>query len=456
MSAFTDELVKTCRGQVLLDGAIPAKLLSDFIGALKGHAEAYLKAADRDDVIAAVKLAAAHHVSVTVRSGGTTLVGATVPDGGLVLDVSGLNRVLDFDAANMCVTVEPGITQKDLIAYVESRGFIYPPDPAEKLGTIGGNVSTNAGGMRAVKYGVTRDFVLALELVRPDGEVITLGRRVRKNATGLNLKEIVIGSEGGFGVITKVTLKLVPKPESSLSALLCYRSLDDACRSVNAILGAHLDPTAVEFQERKVIAFAEKFCGKAFPEPSSKAYLIVTFDGTPQSVKERVARCKEVAASCGCFALIPLDDEKITADIWEVRGAVARAVNATGPWEPVDTVVPLDQIAAFMERVGRISEEEGVRALGFGHAGDGNVHLCVLRDAIPKAQWPKRLDRTLARIYDAAYELGGLISGEHGIGKAKRKYFLEHADPSERELMLGVKRSFDPENRFNPHDAYAL
>ncbi|MGN0908209.1 MAG: FAD-binding oxidoreductase [Succinivibrio sp.] len=456
MADFVSELKQAVKGQVIEGGEIPQKLLTDFVGTLKGRADAYLKAAGRDDVIAAVKLARRHKAPVVVRSGGTNLVGATVPDGGLVLDVSGMNRVLSFDEPTMSVTVEPGITLKDLIAYVESRGYMYPPDPAEKLGTIGGNVAMNSGGMRAVKYGVTRDYVLSLDLVRPDGEVVTLGRKVRKNATGLNLKECVIGSEGSLGVIVSVTLKLVPLPEYSLSAILAYRSLADGIRSVNAILGAHLDPTAIEFQEKKVIAYGEKFLGKEFPVPSAVAYLIVTFDGTRESVRERLAKCGEVVRKNGAFEVVPLDDPKLAADVWEIRGALARAVKASGPWEPVDTVVPLDQIAPFVASVNRISDEEGVRIVAFGHAGDGNVHLCVLKDQIPDADWPSRLDRVLRRVYDSAYEKGGMLSGEHGIGKAKRRYFLEHADKEERELMLKVKAAFDPDNLFNPHDGYAL
>ncbi len=456
MADFASELKEAVKGQVIEGDRIPPKFLTDFVGTLKGRADAYLKAAGRDDVIAAVKLAFKHKVPVVVRSGGTNLVGATVPEGGLVLDMSGMDKVMSFDKPTMSITVEPGITLKDLIAYVEARGCMYPPDPAEKLGTIGGNVAMNSGGMRAVKYGVTRDYVLSLDLVRPDGQLVTLGRKVRKNATGLNLKECVIGSEGSLGVIVSVTLRLVPLPEHSLSAILAYHSLADGIRSVNAILDAHLDPTAIEFQEKKVIACGEKFLGKQFPVPSAVAYLIVTFDGTRKSVEERLSRCGEVARKSGAFDVVPLSDPKLAAEVWEIRGALARAVKASGPWEPVDTVVPLDQIAPFVESVNRISEEEGVRIVAFGHAGDGNVHLCVLKDQIPDAQWPARLDRVLRRVYDSAYDKGGMLSGEHGIGKAKRRYFLEHAHKDERELMLKVKAAFDPDNLFNPHDGYAL
>lgn len=456
MSDFSLELKKAVKGEILEGDSIPAKLLTDFVGTLKGYADVYLKASGRDDVVAAVKLAQRFKVPVVVRSGGTNLVGATVPEGGLVLDVSGMNKVISFDEPTMSITVEPGITLKDLIAYVEARGYMYPPDPAEKLGTIGGNVAMNSGGMRAVKYGVTRDYVLSLDLVRPDGEVVTFGRKVRKNATGLNLKECVIGSEGSLGVIVSVTLKLVPLPEYSLSAILAYHSLEEGIKSVNAILGAHLDPTAIEFQEKKVIAYGEKYLGAEFPVPSAVAYLIVTFDGTKDSVLERLEKCESVVKKNGAFEVVPLTDPELAAKVWEIRGALARAVKATGPWEPVDTVVPLDEIAPFVASVNQISEDEGVRIVAFGHAGDGNVHLCVLKDQISDSEWPARLDRVLRLVYQSAYDKGGMLSGEHGIGKAKRRYYLEHANKDERELMLKVKAAFDPENLFNPHDGYTL
>ncbi len=456
MSDFIEELKSQVHGLLIFGDEIPAKLLSDFVGTLKGRADVYLKAKDRDDIIKAVKLAYKYRIPTVVRSGGTNLVGATVPDGGLVLDVSGLNRILSFDESTMSITVEPGVVLKDLISYVEARGYLYPPDPAEKLGTIGGNVATNAGGMRAVKYGVTRDYVLSLELVTPEGEVLQLGATVRKNTAGLNLKETVIGSEGTLGVITKITLKLVPLPEFNLSAILAFKSLHEGITCVNSIIAANLDPTAIEFQEKKVIALGEKYIGKEFPVPSAVAYLIVTLDGDKKSVLERMERLKQVAGANGCFEVVTLDDPEVEKNVWEIRGALARSVNASGIWEPVDSVVPLDKIADFVKGVDSISKQEQVRIVAFGHAGDGNVHLCVIKDDISDESWPALLDRTLDSIYTLVYALGGRLSGEHGVGKGKRKYYLEQVNPLERKLQIAVKQAFDTYNLFNPHDGYAL
>ena len=456
MTTFIEELKAKALGEIIEGNAIPAKLLTDFVGALKGRADVYLKVKDRNAVIEAVRLAYKYRVPTVVRSGGTNLVGATVPEGGMVLDVSALNHILEFDEDNMTVTVEPGVVLKDLIAYVEARGCMYPPDPAEKLGTIGGNVATNAGGMRAVKYGVTRDYVLALELVTPQGEILELGAKVRKNAAGLNLKETVVGSEGTLGVITRITLKLVPLPEYDLSAVLAFNSLDEGIRCVNAIIAARLDPTAIEFQEKKVIALGEKFIGKEFPVPKAKAYLVVTLDGSRESVSQRIEKLREVAVAHGCFEMVPLDDPQVAKNVWEIRGALARSVNASGIWEPVDSVVPLDKIADFVAVVDKISSEERVRIVAFGHAGDGNVHLCVIKDEICDQDWPLVLDRTLSRIYSEVYAMGGRLAGEHGVGKGKRKYYLEQVCPAERSLMIAVKQAFDIHNLFNPHDGYTL
>lgn len=446
----------TLKGLLLSDKNIPQHLLTDFVGSRKGQAHLYFRPDDEDSLQQAVKLAYAHRLPVTVRGAGTNLVGATVPQGGLLLDVSALNKILNLDESNMCITVQPGVVLKDLIAFVESRGYFYPPDPAEKNATIGGNVATNAGGMRAVKYGVTRDYVLSLELIRVDGTKVVLGAKTRKDTTGLSLKNLVIGSEGTLGIISRIVLKLLPLPAFSQSAVIAYHSLSDGIASVNHILNARLYPTAIEFVERRCIALGERFLHKEFPCPDADSFLIVTFDGDKSQVKEKLQVLSGVVLSHGAYEVVQLDDPVVAANVWSVRSALAQAVKASGVWEPVDTVVPLAKIAEFVKSCRRISEDLQIRIVPFGHAGDGNVHLCVLKDNLSDDKWPELLDRTLDALYDSAYSLGGLISAEHGIGKAKRKYFLKHVDPAVRELMLGVKHSFDPNNLLNPHDGYSL
>ena len=257
----------------LLTGAdIPAEYQSDVLGRVHGSAEALAFPLSTEEVSALLRYAHEHRVPVTPRGAGTNLVGSTVPlEGGIILDLSRMDRVLELDEDTMTVTVEPGMLLQDLQAYVEARGLFYPPDPGEKASSIGGNISTNAGGMRAVKYGVTRDYVRGLEVVLADGTVVQVGGKQVKDASGLSLKHLLIGSEGTLAVITKCLLRLVPKPEASLSVLVPYADLKTGIQSVLTILRANANPTAVEFMERKVVALGERFCGVSYPRPDALA-----------------------------------------------------------------------------------------------------------------------------------------------------------------------------------------
>ena len=443
------------KGELVFAPFIDKKYLSDFIGYYQGKADVYVKPVDDEEVQTVMKIAYANKLNVTIRGAGTNLAGSTIPDGGVVLDMSGMNKILKLDEDTLTITVEPGVILKDLIKYVEDRGYLYAPDPAEKGASIGGNVSTNAGGMRAVKYGVTRNYVLGLDLVKVDGTKISLGSKTYKYSSGLNLQQLVVGSEGTLGVITKITLKLLPLPEFTLNTVIAFDSLSQGIKNVNKIFKSHLDPTAIEFVEKKVIAYGEKFLNKEFPCQRAKSYLIVALDGDKDGVYERFEKLKQVVTDNGAIDVIPLDDPAVAKEVWEIRGAIARAVNASGPWEPIDTVVPLDKITTFVDYVNSLIEQGYPRMVAFGHAGDGNVHLCVLKDDIPDDKWRDILNDTMEKLYGKAYELGGLVSGEHGVGKGKRKYFIENTDPLERELMINVKKSFDEFNLLNPHNGYA-
>ena len=443
------------KGELVFAPFIDKKYLSDFIGYYQGKADVYVKPVDDEDVQTVMKIAYANKLNVTIRGAGTNLAGSTIPDGGVVLDMSSMNKILKLDEDTLTITVEPGVILKDLIKYVEDRGYLYAPDPAEKGASIGGNVSTNAGGMRAVKYGVTRNYVLGLDLVKVDGTKISLGSKTYKYSSGLNLQQLVVGSEGTLGVITKITLKLLPLPEFTLNTVIAFDSLSQGIKNVNKIFKSHLDPTAIEFVEKKVIAYGEKFLNKEFPCQRAKSYLIVALDGDKDGVYERFEKLKQVVTDNGAIDVIPLDDPAVAKEVWEIRGAIARAVNASGPWEPIDTVVPLDKITTFVDYVNSLIEQGYPRMVAFGHAGDGNVHLCVLKDDIPDDKWRDILNDTMEKLYGKAYELGGLVSGEHGVGKGKRKYFIENTDPLERELMINVKKSFDEFNLLNPHNGYA-
>ncbi|MCH5208523.1 MAG: FAD-binding protein [Oscillospiraceae bacterium] len=436
---------------------IEEKYLSDTLGRLKGNASALVFVKSAEEVSGILKAASERHIPVTPRGAGTNLVGSTVPeDGGLILDFSLMNRVLELDEQTMTVTVEPGILLQELQNFVESKGLFYPPDPGEKLSTIGGNISTNAGGMRAVKYGVTRDYVRGLEVVLANGEIITAGGKNVKDASGLSLKNLFIGSEGTLCAITKCVLKLIPKPEFSKSALIAYPDLDSGISSVLSILRANANPTAVEFIARDVAKLGEDFSGVKYPRPDAGSYILLTFDGRRSEVEDSVNRIRELALDTGAMEYIPLDDPDYAADIWKVRGALVKAVEATSEQEPVDIVVPINKTAEFIRFVNSVEKETGVRMVSFGHAGDGNVHLCVVRGKRGDEEWKNALHGVMTKIYGKAYELGGITSGEHGIGISKREYFLRETHSENIAVMNRIKDALDPLHILNDKKSYIV
>ena len=397
-----------------------------------------------------------NRIPVTPRGAGTNLVGSTVPlqGGGILLDLSRMNRVLELDTDTMTMTVEPGILLQDVQAYVEARGFFYPPDPGEKASSIGGNISTNAGGMRAVKYGVTRDYVRGLEVVLADGTVMTVGGKQVKDASGLSLKHLFIGSEGTLAVITKCILRLLPKPESTVSVLVPYPDLDTGIRSVLTILRADANPTAVEFMERKVVALGEEFSGVRYPRPDAGSYILLTFDGHRSEVEANTARVRELALQNGALDYIVLTDTAQASAIWKVRGALVKAVEAVSEQEPVDIVVPISRTADFIRFINELEASSGMQMISFGHAGDGNVHLCVVRGARDENTWQRELYANMDAAYAKAYLLGGVASGEHGIGLSKRRYFLRQTPAENLAVMNAVKDTLDPLHILNDQKSY--
>lgn len=445
---------------------IPEKYLSDTLGRLKGEAAALVFPQSTEEVSKILKYAHKHDIPVTPRGAGTNLVGSTVPvDGGIILDLSHMDKVLELDENTMTITVQPGLLLQDLQKYVEERGLFYPPDPGEKASSIGGNISTNAGGMRAVKYGVTRDYVRGLEVVTADGSVLTAGGKNVKDASGLSLKNLYIGSEGTLAVITKCILKLIPKPETSLSVLVPYPDLKTGIRSVLSVLRANANPTAVEFMERKVVTLGEDFLGVKYPYPEAGSYILLTFDGHASEVRENAERIRKLALDGGALAYLPLTDTAqnnpsndipSAADIWKVRGALVKAVEAFSEQEPVDIVVPIDKTAEFISFINKLDEESGMQMVSFGHAGDGNVHLCVVRGDRDLKTWHKELKANMDKAYHKAYELGGITSGEHGIGISKRRYFLRETPGENLEIMNRIKDALDPKHILNDKKSYIL
>lgn len=436
---------------------IPPEYLSDTLGRRKGEASALVFAKSTEEVSKLLQYAHANKIPVTPRGAGTNLVGSTVPvDGGIILDLSQMNRILELDAETMTVTVEPGLLLQDLQAYVEEHGLFYPPDPGEKASSIGGNISTNAGGMRAVKYGVTRDYVRGLEVVTADGTVLTVGGKNVKDASGLSLKHLYIGSEGTLAVITKCVLKVIPKPEASLSILVPYPDLKTGIGSVLSILRADANPTAVEFMERNVVKLGEDFSGVRYPCPEAGSYILLTFDGREGEVAASAERIQALALSSGALDYILLTDPQQAADIWKVRGALVKAVEAVSEQEPVDIVVPINRTAEFIGYINQLEQSSGMRMVSFGHAGDGNVHLCVVRGDRDEETWQKELHENMDQAYHKAYQLGGIASGEHGIGISKRRYFLRETHWENLRAMNQIKDALDPLHILNDKKSYLV
>lgn len=434
---------------------IPPEYLSDTLGRRKGEASALVFAKSTEEVSKVLEYAHANRIPVTPRGAGTNLVGSTVPvDGGIILDLSQMNRILELDTETMTVTVEPGLLLQDLQAYVEEHNLFYPPDPGEKASSIGGNISTNAGGMRAVKYGVTRDYVRGLEVVTADGTVLTVGGKNVKDASGLSLKHLYIGSEGTLAVITKCILKVIPKPETSLSILVPYPDLTTGIGSVLNILRADANPTAVEFMERNVVRVGEDFSGVRYPCPEAGSYILLTFDGREGEVAASAERIQTLALSSGALDYILLTDPQQAADIWKVRGALVKAVEAVSEQEPVDIVVPINRTAEFIGYINQLEQSSGMRMVSFGHAGDGNVHLCVVRGDRDEETWQKELHENMDKAYHKAYQLGGIASGEHGIGISKRRYFLRETHWENLRAMNQIKDALDPLHILNDKKSY--
>ncbi|MDF2945077.1 MAG: linked oxidase domain protein [Herbinix sp.] len=400
-----------------------------------------------------MKYAFINNIPVTPRGSGTGLVGASVAmEHGIMLDTTLMNHVLELDEDNLTITVEPGVLLMELSAYVQERDLFYPPDPGEKSATIGGNISTNAGGMRAVKYGVTRDYVRGLEVVLPDGSIVEFGGKVVKNSTGYAMKDLMVGSEGTLGIITKATLKLIPLPQKAISLLIPFPSLEQAIRTVPMIIKSKSAPTAIEFMQREVIMDAEKYLGKKFPDNSADAYLLLKFDGnSTQEIEKAYDSVAKICLAQGAIDILISDTTEREESIWKARGAFLEAIKGSTTYmDEVDVVVPRSSVNEMVEYIHSLYKEVNIRIKSFGHAGDGNLHAYILKDELSEEEWEERMTEAMDKIYGKAKELRGQVSGEHGIGFAKKSYLFESLDPATVEIMRGIKKAFDPKNILNP------
>ncbi|MBQ1212135.1 MAG: FAD-binding oxidoreductase [Clostridia bacterium] len=425
----------------------------DELGGTYSKPDAVVKAISADEISAVCKYAYEHDIPVTARGSGTGLVGSCVPVcNGIIIDTTLMNHFLELDEENLTLTVEPGVLLMEISKYVEEHDLFYPPDPGEKTATIGGNISTNAGGMRAVKYGVTRDYVRQLEVVLPDGRIVTFGGKIVKNSSGYDLKDLIIGSEGTLGIITKATLKLLPLPKKTISLLIPFPDLSTAIKTVPAIIKAKCIPTAIEFMQKEVISDAESYLGSKFPDSSADAYLLLKFDGqSTQEIEGYYDGAAQICLERGAKDIFISDTAERDETIWKARGAFLEAIkNSTTDMDEVDVVVPRSNVSEMVEFSHKLQEKVGARIKCFGHAGDGNLHIYVLKDDLTEEQWKEKLGEAMDHMYAKAKELKGEVSGEHGIGYAKKEYLHRSLDPVSIELMRGIKKVFDPKNLLNP------
>ena len=407
-------------------------------------------------VAAIVKTCAAEGIPITTRGAGSGLAGGCLPVcGGVVVSTARMNRILAIDERNLQVRTQPGVITEELQNAVAARGLFYPVDPASRgWCTIGGNVGTNAGGPRAVKYGVVRDYVLNLEVVLATGEVIWTGADTLKNSTGYNVTQLMVGSEGTLGIVTEIVLRLLPRPTHDLLLLVPFARAEDACAAVAAIFSEGVIPSAIEFMERTAIELAAAYTHTA-PVPGlhddTAAQLLIEVDGT--RLEPLMEDCETIAAVVerhGAGEVLFADSEALKRELWNLRRNVGQAVKLASAYKEEDTVVPRAELPALLRLVKEIGGRYGFESVCYGHAGDGNLHVNILRGTLSDRAWTQELPRAIRELFAGVRALGGTISGEHGVGLVQRRYLDIVFTPPARRLQAAIKAAFDPAGILNP------
>jgi len=438
-----------------------AKYGSDETEKLHYSPQVVVKPRTTEEISKLLILANQHLIPVTPRGAGTGLTGGALPHlGGLVISMERFNSILEIDERNLQVTTEPGVITEVLQNTVKEKGLFYPPDPASKGSCfIGGNISENSGGPKAVKYGVVKDYVLNLEIVLPTGEIIWTGSNVLKNATGYNLTQLIVGSEGTLGIVTKIVLRLIPHPKFDLLMLAPFNSVEKASEAVSAIFRAGITPSAMELMEIESIKLASKLCeSTAIPITEGlEAHLIIEVDGNDLDVLMKdMEAIAEVLTNFEVGELYFADDAQQKNELWKIRRKASEASVAAGYTIEEDTVVPRAELPSLIIGVRALALDNGFKVVSYGHAGDGNLHIRINHPKYKKSYENEEIQTILTKIFELVKSLGGTISGEHGIGLIQKSFMPVVFDPITMDLMIGIKKLFDPNNILNAGKIFDL
>ena len=416
--------------------------------------EVVIKPRTAEEISEILRICNAHKIPVTPRGAGTGLSGGALPHlGGVLLSTERMNSILQIDERNLQVTTEPGVITEILQDTVKEIGLFYPPDPASRGSCfIGGNISENSGGPKAVKYGVVKDYVLNLEMVLPTGEIIWTGANVLKNSTGYNLTQLVVGSEGTLGIVTKIVLRLIPFPKYDLLMLVPFRSLEQAGEAVSAIFRAGFTPSAMELVEINALRIVSRMVeSSAVPvTEDTQAHLIIEVDGNDMDVLMKdMEAIGALLTQYDIGEIYFADDAQQKAELWKLRRKVAEAVKLDGYTIEEDTVVPRAELPALIKGVKEVGRKHSFDVVCYGHAGDGNLHIRIKKEGIPNSHGNPVMTAALRELFELVHDLGGTISGEHGIGLIQKPYMDIVFRDTQLRLMRDIKKSFDPNNILN-------